>query len=635
MLISRNWLQDYFKNELPNAEKIAETLMMHAFELEGIEKKNKDEIIDIDVLPNRAHDCLSYVGVAREYAALTHQEIVTDRYHYHDNVQHDDRNIKVTIDNSDQCYRYATRRISNVIVQDSPDWLKNRLESIDQRSINNIVDATNYVMFDSGQPMHAFDADKIVGGITIRNANEGEELITLTGEELILTEADLVIADDEGILALAGVKGGRKAEVDENTKNIVIEVANFNPLTTRQTARRVKIQTDSSKRFENGITSEFVSSAMENISMLISDLGHTNDISLGVVNDVYPNPERDRKIEVKLSHIQSLLGLEITQDEVSAIFDRLDYQYHTYDDIFEVHAPCNRLDLNIPEDLIEEVGRVYGYHNIPIKNLDDYSFDPQINKQVYIQETLRNFLIEKGYIDTRTYTFVNKGEVEIFNPIAKDKKALRKTIHKQLEEALEKNTHNSDYFGNNRILLFEIGRTYSKEGEENVCSVAIQNTNKAANKKYGTERVQLEAIVSEINELLKVSIEPEYHGNILSFNLDNWNLEETYENLFTLKTYSENAIFHSISPYQFTTRDISFWASEIISADELREIIINADAQYLQKVFLFDQFEKEGRVSYAFSLVFQSNEKTLTDSEVDEDMDAIQAELLEIGCEIR
>ena len=635
MLISRNWLQSYFATELPHAEDIAETLMMHAFELEGIEEKNNDSIIDIDVLPNRAHDCLSYAGVAHEYAALTKKELITDRYHYHDSVKHGEYTPDIAIDNSEQCYRYMARQISNIKVGDSPDWLKERLASIDQRSINNIVDATNYVMFDSGNPIHAFDSDKIVGGITVRNARDGEEMITLTGEELTLTEHDLVIADDEGVLALAGVKGGRKAEVDTNTKNIIIEVANFNPLTTRQTARRVKILTDSSKRFENGISSEIVSIALEHVSMLVSDVAHTDTTELSNIADIYPNPEVPVSITVSLEHIQKLLGCEISERDITDIFQRLDYQHHVSEGVFEVHIPAHRLDLRIPEDLIEEIGRIYGYHNIPIKQVDDLEFTPEFNALVYTKETLRNFLIEQGFSDVMTYSFVNKGDVELCNPIASDKKALRKTIHKQLAEALEINTRNSDYFGSDRTAIFEIGRIYTNEGEHTLCSIAVHNSNKSTTKKYGTERAQLESLVHEINSLLNVQLEPEYHGNTVSFNIDSLEVTSDYKGLFESSSYGEEARFYSISNYPYTTRDISFWAPEGKLEDELRTLITTAGAIYLKKVFLFDQFEKDERTSYAFSIVFQSDEKTLTDSEVDEDMNKIQDILVKNNCEIR
>lgn len=639
MLISRAWLQSHFETELPDAQKIADTLMLHSFEIEGIEKKGDDHVIDIDVLPNRAHDCLSYAGVAREYSALTGFNLKQERYHYHENILTSESAISVTIDNPEQCYRYMARVINNVNVAESPEWLRERITSIGQRSINNIVDITNYVMFDTGNPMHAFDADKIVGGITIRNATEGESMTTLSGEELVLHVTDLVIADEEGILALAGVKGGTKADVDSNTKNIVLEVANFNPTTTRSTARRVKILTDASKRFENEISSELAAGAMESVSRLVSDCAHTDTIELGGVSDVYPNPEKKRSVNVTLKHVQSLLGLEISAEEVDIIFDRLDYQTHFQNETYTVHIPVNRLDLNIAEDIIEEIGRIYGYHNITAKSLDGYRFTPNVNKNVFVEQTLRNFLVGKRFSDVMTYSFVKKGEIEMFNPIAADKKALRKNLHKQINESLEKNLRNVDYYGIDQVKLFEIDHIYTKNGEEIMCSIGIANNGKSAKKKYGTELAQLESLRQEMNDIFSMDIAFEIESNTLNFSVtkivSSIETPDSYGQLFSDVTYSEEARFHQVSVYPFITRDVSFWASGEVSRESLEQTISDVDALYLKKVFLFDTFEKEGRISYAFSLVFQSDDKTLLDADVDTDMKLIISRLEEIGSEMR
>ncbi|MCA9352220.1 phenylalanine--tRNA ligase subunit beta [Patescibacteria group bacterium] len=636
MFISRNWLQSYFATELPPTEDIAETLMMHAFELEGIDHQDTDSVIDIDVLPNRAHDCLSHAGVAREYAALTRNELLSDRYHYHDIVTYTEDVPTVILENNDQCYRYVARYISHVTVSPSPDWLGDRLTAIGQRSINNIVDATNYVMFDTGQPIHAFDADKVVGDIIVRNAEDGEQMITLTGEEIILTPNDLVIADNEGVLALAGVKGGRKAEVDEHTTNIILEVANFNPLTTRQTARRVKLHTDSSKRFENAISSELAPHAMEYVSMLISDVAHTDGTTISGVSDTYPVAEPPRTITLSLGHIQRLLGIQISTRDVTDIFERLGYQHHEQDDVFEVHVPFERLDLTIPEDVIEEIGRIYGYHNIDTQDVGGYTFTPRIHPQVYLQNTIKNMLVERGFCDVMTYSFTKKGEVMVKNPIASDKAGLRKNLHTGLQDALELNSRNQDFFGGDRTQLFEIGRVYTKDGEANMCSIAVMNAGTSANKKYGIEREQLETLVVDIGNHVGTQIDAEYHGNTLTFPLDTIHIDpKSYENIFDMKSYEETATFHSISPYPFVTRDISFWAPQGITDDIAYGYITATDTSHLVKVFLFDQFEKEGRVSYAFSLVFQSPEQTLTDVDVDSDMQNIQRTLEYNGCEIR
>jgi len=634
MLISRNWLQSHFTTELPSAEKIAETLMMHSFELEGIELKDTDAIIDIDVLPNRAHDCLSYVGVAREYAVLTGYTLKTDRYHYHDTITRSETTVSVNIENNNQCLRYLARQISNVEVKESPQWLKDRLESIGQRSINNIVDASNYVMFDLGNPIHIFDAEKVTGDITVRNAQSGERMRMLTGEDVELAETDLVIADDTGVLALAGVKGGTKAEVTATTKNIIIEVANFNPATTRTTARRVKILTDSSKRYENGISSEIATESMESISRLITDIIPAESICQ--ITDTYPNPELVTVVEVQHDHINRLLGLSLSHDDVENLFERMNYQVHTDGQKYLVTIPFNRLDLKIPEDIIEEIGRIYGYHNIPAQNLDNYEFSPSINQTVYVENTLKDLLTAQGFSEFKNYTFVKKGSIELANPLATDKRGLRKNLYTQVLENLEKNHHNSDYFGNDRTAVFEIGRIYSKDGEIDQCCIAVMNKGKTANKKYGTERVQLESLNKQINELFGTTISANYEKNSVIFNLsDCFNDVSDYADILRKQSYSENARFHSISPFPYTTRDISLWAYSAGTESDIQLIIESADTEFLKKIFLFDQFEKEGRVSFAYSLVFQSDDETLTDSQVDADMQKITKVLEDNGCEIR
>ncbi len=640
MLISRNWLQSYFEKELPSAEKIADTLMLHSFEIEGVEEKPEidDWVIDIDVLPNRAHDCLSHSGIAREYAALTDYEVLSsDRYHYHDLVSQDDTIIPVSIDNPGQCYRYMARVIKNVEVIDSPKWLQDRLTAIGQRPINSIVDATNFVMFDTGNPMHTFDADKVSGGIIVRNAQPGEQMQTLTGEELELIETDLVIADEEGVLALAGVKGGVRAEVTADTKNIILEVANFQPLSTRTTSRRVKILTDSSKRFENGISSEIAPFAMESVSRLVTDLGRQKEV-LGPVADVYPAPEKQRTVSVSLQHVNQLLGCDLKTLEIQQIFEQLDYQNSLVDEVFEVHIPFNRSDITIAEDVVEEIGRIYGYHNIPTKSVSDIVFPAQVNNLFYIENYLKNIFIDSGYSELKTYTFVKKGDVEVLNPIASDKKALRKTLAKQIAFALEKNSRFADYFGSDCIRMFEIGTVYTKTGERRLCTFAVQAMSKAARKKYGSSEDQIHDLIQKINSVFSVDISFSLDGGVCSFDiseLDSGQNLESYADVLALNSYLGSDRYHSVSVYPYVTRDISFWVSGDLTPDEVLGVIKGSHSEFLKKAHLFDQFEKEGRISYAFSLIFQSNERTLTDEDVARDMSVITESLLAIGSEIR
>jgi len=634
MLISRNWLQTYFKKELPSAQNIAETLMMHSFELEGIQDTDNDQIIDIDVLPNRAHDCLSHNGIAREYSILTGYSLIEDRNRYDNTIECDQKLINVTIENSNDCHRYMARIISGVTIENSPTWLQEYMKSIGQKTINNIVDATNYVMFDTGNPIHAFDADKVVGEITIRNAIKGETITVLGGQQIELEIEDVVIADDEGILAIAGIKGGIKAAVTHDTKNIIIEVANFNPLTIRNTSRRIKILTDSSKRFENQISSEIASGAMDYISRVINDI--TNMESIGTITDIYLKKEKKHIITVSHRHINRLLGVSMDISEVENILLRMDYQYHRTGHDYVISIPLIRLDLRVPVDIIEEIGRIYGYYNIPSKDIDEFIFQPRINQGTYIENKLKNIFINKGISELKNYNFVKKGEVQLQNPLASNKSALRNNLHKELLNSLEKNSNNFDFLGIDRVAIFEIGRTYQKEGESDICCIAILNKNKKANKKYGTERDQLESLVNDIGSEFNIDLNVIYQENSINFDISQCSQEiVSYQDIFNIDSYGDCAQFHSVSAFPYVTRDISFWAPQDVSEDSLRLIINSVGIKYLRKIFTFDLFHKEGRTSYGFSLIFQSDDKTLTDQEVGQCMSLVEHKLSQMNCEIR
>jgi phenylalanyl-tRNA synthetase beta chain len=236
MKVSYNWLQEHFEKELPAPEKLVELLTFGAFEIEGVEDDGKDTVLDVKVLPDRAHYALSHKGIAYEISALTNIKQKDQDFSEVPSTNHKKAEVKNLA--PEACLRYEARLIEGVTVKESPKWLKEKLQVIGQRSINNIVDATNYVMYDRGQPLHAFDADKVVGGITIRFANKGEKITTLDNKDLVLDESMLLIADDTGPLAIAGVKGGNRAGVTESTKNIILESANFSASLVRKTSTK-------------------------------------------------------------------------------------------------------------------------------------------------------------------------------------------------------------------------------------------------------------------------------------------------------------------------------------------------------------------------------------------------------------
>lgn len=327
MLVSYNWLQSYFKNKLPPPKEVSDTLIFRAFEVESINPQNDDYIFDVKVLPDRAHDCLSVRGIAKELSVHLNKKIKDEKPKQKIKSEKLKNDVSIDILEKELCRRYVGRKIEGITVASSPDWLRVRLESIGQKSINNIVDATNFVMFDLGQPLHAFDADKVSGGIMVRKAKTGEHITTLDGKEVTLDTETLIIADDEGSLAIAGIKGGKKAEITEKTIAIILEAANFSPANIRKTSRRLAIQTDSSKRFENERTPEGLVEIMDAITTLIIEVAGSKETKTGDVVDVYPRQEAPYIVGISTNETNRILGTKLAQNDIAAILTRVGFSY--------------------------------------------------------------------------------------------------------------------------------------------------------------------------------------------------------------------------------------------------------------------------------------------------------------------
>ncbi|MDP2934570.1 MAG: phenylalanine--tRNA ligase beta subunit-related protein, partial [bacterium] len=335
MKASYNWLREYVKN-LPKPEKLADLLTMHSFEVKTPEKSGNDYLLDIDVLPNRAHDCLCHLGIAKECAALIKSKIKTPAYAEASAGKQKSKVIEskktkaadfinIEIKDKNSCPRYTARVINNVKIGPSPKWLKEKLEILGQKSINNVVDAANYVMFELGQPLHAFDYEKIEGKkIIIRKARNKEKIITLDGEICELNDSVLVIADNSDALALAGVKGGTKAEITLKTKTIILESANFNIHAVRNTVKKTGIKTDASIRFEHGLDPNLAQEAMDRVAELIREIAK-GEIAKGMI-DVYPQKVFAKKIKLNREKVESILGTKITNPEITGILKSLGFE---------------------------------------------------------------------------------------------------------------------------------------------------------------------------------------------------------------------------------------------------------------------------------------------------------------------
>jgi len=582
MKISYNWLQEYFEEELPLAEKVSEGIIFHSFEVEEMERVGNDIVFDVKVLPDRNHDCLSHWGVAKEVGAIFNLKLKNEKYK---TFEPKETNLEIKVED-EKCLRYMGRIVRNVKVTESPKWLKERLNAIGQKSINNIVDAANFVMFDLGQPIHCFDLDKLESSkIIVRNGKEGEHLTTLDKKEINLDSSILVIADGSTgspqanePLAIAGIKGGTKAEVDMNTKNIVIEVANFNATTTRKTSKKINILTDAVKRYENEISPELCTKVMDDMTDLIWELNEDADIEK--IIDIYPKKAEVRVVSVSVDYINKRLGMNFPKEEIESVWKRLNFEYKEENNVFDITVPVLRLDITGPHDLVEEVVRILGYERIEEK-LPILNLTPEVNKDFYKILYARNKFLNKGYSEVMTYAFCNTGEVEVLAS-ASDKKFLRTNLTDGLKESLKLNQLNAPLLEMKEINIFEIGTVFFKDKEE------------------------MHIAYNEKKNILEKTLEEFFNENIPT---------EEHGYIFTEKNSHEE--FKPWSIYPFIARDVAVWVPEGEDSNVLKELLKNNGTDLLvREPYMFDSFTKDGRTSYGFRLVFQSYDKTLTDDEI-------------------
>lgn len=609
MQISYNWLKRYIK-EIPSAEETAKLFELHLCEVEFVEKNaDGDTIFDLNILPNRAHDLLCHAGVAKELSGLLGVSF-EDPNKYITDFDINPTNLKINIE-TPACRRYMGRIVRGVNVSPSPDWLRESLESIGQRSINNIVDATNLVMFDIGQPAHAYDIGKLQAEngklkVVIKNVNDDEEFETVGGEKIVakLKNTDMVVSDGKKTLAIAGVKGGTNSGISDDTKDIVLEVANFDPVSVRKTARRLGLLSDSAKRFENDFSPEITERAMMKLSSLIAKL--CPDASFEEVVDtrptesfgqVYPQKQEERKIMFSMERISKKLGITISDEEAEKILQNYAYTFTRDGDTFTLSVPVERLDLTGEHDMSEEFGRIVGYEKID-PQMPKINFAPQLNETKKQIDNARAKLIADGYSEVMTYSLVKKGQIEIARA-SKGKEFLRTNLANGLTESYEMNRLNAPLLGVDGVKIFEIGTVFPEKDKEEI-HVAYVN-------EKGVVESTLEEFVRDIQSLEDLPI------------------SESDKNTFTM---------WSIFP--FITRDIAVWVPEETQTDELIDLYKNCAGDLLVRTpYIFDSFSKDGKKSIAIRLVFQSYEKTLTDEEIGPIMQKIESELQQKGYSVR
>lgn len=630
MKISYAWLQKYFDAPLPSVAELSDAITFKAFEIDGVEQIGSDSVLDVKVLPDRTHDCLSYRGVAKEVSAILDMPITSDPLGKEPELPATDT-VKVTIGDFALCPRYVAAHIKGVKVGPSPAWLVERLASMGQRSVNNVVDATNFVMFNMGQPLHAFDAGKMTeeGGvysIGVRKAKAGEVMLALDGKSYTLADSMLVITDahkDEAV-GLAGVKGGAPAGITEATTDIILESANFDGVATRKTSRALNLRTDASARFENVISPELAGYGAEAAVSLIQKLAGGEVLGY---TDVYPHKPEQRHVSVSTADVNRLFGTSMTDADVEGIIRRFGWTYTNDGGRFTVAVPFERLDMNIPEDVAADIGRIYGYDKIPAIAPEPLETPVAISKRFYYQDRVREWLATRGFSEVYTSVFVLSGERQVLNKVDSDRPYLRAHIWPSLQEALEMNYRNRDLLGLSDARLFEVGTVWTEAGEKTVLVLGT-----LGGKQTPKASAFLSDLIKEFDAKMPMDV-PE--ASIVNFDFDSFveNAPDplSYKELPTLG----DVRYHPFSRFPFIVRDVAFWAPKDTEALEVFNLIMNAAGLLAVRGGMFDRFEKEGRVSYGFRLVFQAEDRTLTDEEANSAMEKVYEVLKGKGYEIR
>lgn len=633
MLVSRNLLQTYFANPLPKTEVIVEKLTAHAFEIEGVEKKGKDVLIDVKVLPNRAHDCLSHRGVAKEISAIL--EIPLKKIPQVKLAKGSKKAPIVEVDIKDKrCHRYSALVLDNVEVGPSPKWLKDALNTLGARSINNVVDATNYVLYMIGQPLHAFDYDKLAGHkIVVRASKEGETITTLDGKDIELTPETLLICDKDAPLAIAGVKGGTKAELTKDTKTIVLESANFDGGTVRKAAQKYNLKTDAAKRFEQGMTPHLVDEAMKMVASLIIDIAGGKKIVLGDVVVKGAELPKQRIVSITLWDIIHIVGSDYTVKEVTSIWKRLGFEFTTegkdMDTKWTIKVPNERVDITIKEDLVEEVCRLAGLENLvgtlPLEPL----MVPVKNNYWDLRDKAREIMLSNGFSEVYMYSFNNMGEVELMNPLSGDKKTLRNSLTHGLRTALAENLKYRE-----TVKIFEFGSIFGKDKHgltENRSFAAQIGFQKRKQAQVKEDYLELKGILNSIASAIllppfryvegggEIAAEV-FVGDKLVGLLQVQGFELDFDTIVEIATKQKQKFYVTPSKFPSMIRDVALWVPMETRAGDIEKIIKDNMGSLSTDLKLFDVFEKpeEKKKSFAFRITLQSNEKTLSDDEANE-----------------
>ena len=635
-----------------------------------------DTVFELEITPNRP-DCLSHIGIARELSAYYGKELKYPETEIKSEIsEKTSDNVKVTIEDSNLSRRYVTRILKNVTVKESPKWLKERIEAVGLRSINNIVDVSNFILMEMNHPNHVFDLDKIEGNeIKVKSAVKGDKLVTLDEQERELEDGDIVICDSKKILALGGVMGGLDSEVTDNTKNILLEVAQFNPQNVRKTSRRLTLSSDSSYRFERGIDVEDSIKVINRLANLIQEVAG-GEILNGYV-DVYPVPHENKVAELNFERLNRFVGKVIPREKVIEILRNLEIDVKDNGETLTLTAPSYRGDLELEQDYFEEVIRMYGFDNIENilprvdinKNstLDTTKLTDRVKTicaSVGLKEVINYSFIPKDALQKLKFTGVSEDKlIDISNPITEDFVTMRPT----LLYSLIKNAKDNMNRNVSNIRFFEVSRTFEKAEElakEDIkvgIILAGENDKTLWNPKpVHYDFYDLKGIVEEIFSKLKFqsfsikrSVQTEFHpgrsadvfvgkeyigsfGEIHPDVLENFGLNKKTVlvaefNIELIKKYiNKPFVYQGIVKYPAVPRDLALVMNENILVGDVLKTIEKIDKK-VEKVELFDIYQgigvEPGKKSVAISILLRDDSKTLEEKEINDIIDKILAKM--------
>ncbi|SHJ07567.1 phenylalanine--tRNA ligase subunit beta [Desulfosporosinus lacus] len=622
----------------------------------------EDSILDLELYPNRP-DCLAMVNVAREVASLTRKKPHLPKWAEQNQVLSLPvvRDFRIIIEDQELCWRYAGLVVEDVHIAPSPEWMQRRLKAAGVRPISNIVDITNYVMLEMGQPLHAFDRDKIEGDVHVRPAHPGEKIVTLDGAERTLQTHTLLIADDSQPLGVAGVMGGLYSEVTKDTKRLMIESAHFSSVSIRRTSRRLGLRSEASNRFEKGIDVSGIVAVLGRVCDLLIDLGAGRPVAL--VDEVRHLPSR-RQITLSTEHTSTVLGIELKISEIRQVLEDLNFEYKENSGLFQVEIPTYRSDLEIEEDLMEEVARLIGYDRIPTTLPQGDQTQGRRTPEQEFRRRLRKVLAQSGMDEVLTYTFTRaesdaqwgsaKHQIPLLNPLREELGVMRTSLIPGLLDVAARNVARR----NMDVSIFEIGNTYWGEEqplkklpreELRVAAVAVGKSerhwlNQPVSYDFYYLKGIMEGLALEFGLKLEFRVAENqsllHPGRSADLYLQNqcvgflgeihpslekeWGLERAviFElELSTLfKRIRQTVRAHSIPRFPAILRDLAVVVTVETSAEAVMAKIRKLGGDLLQQVEIFDVYTgnpiPEDHKSLAFSLRYQSIERTLTDEEV-------------------